>query len=143
MPNEASIRTSLQILKGKLDYQSRPTTFTTNIDAANPSGPSPGAITISVLGTDVDLSELNNPSLCRIQNLDATNFLEYGIWDPESSTFYPLGECLKGESYVLRLSRNIQEEFGTGTGTTGADTNRLRLKADTASVEALVECFEK
>ena len=93
-------------------------------------------------GTDVDFSELTIPGLCRLMNLDATNFIEFGIWDPEGGVFYPLGEIGPGKTYTIKLSRNLQEEFGTGTGTTGADTNRLRIKADTAACNVLVEAFE-
>ena len=140
MADEATIRCSLDINKPPLRYISRPTVFT--FDVAGTKGPVPGAIEASVLGTDVDFSELTTPALCRIMNLDGTNFVEFGIWDPEGITFYPLGEVLAGETYVLRLSRYLQEEYGTGTGTTGADTNRLRIKADTAAVQVLVEAFE-
>ena len=140
MADEASIRASLQIISGKLEYRSQPTVFTA--DVAGAKGPVPGALAASTAGTDVDFGELTTPNLCRIMNLDATNFIEYGIWDPEGSTFYPLGELLAGEFTVLRLSRNLQEEYGTGTGTTGANTNRLRLKADTAACNVLVEAFE-
>lgn len=140
MADEAQIRASLQITNDPLEYRSQPTAFTA--DVAGIKGPVPGAIEASVEGTDVDLSELVAPSLCRIMNLDATNFVEYGVWDPEGGTFYPLGEILPGETYVIRLSRNLQEEFGTGTGTTGAGTNRLRFKADTAPCNVLVEAFE-
>lgn len=140
MSNEATIRSSLSIVKGNLDYSSKPSTF--NADVAGTKGPCPGAFTATVAGTDCDFSQLTQPALCRIQNLDSTNYVTYGIWDPENSKFFPLGEVLAGETYVLRLSRDIQEEYMTGTGTTGANTNRLRFKADTASVEVLVEAFE-
>lgn len=145
MSGEAQIRSSLQITKKtgaveQINYQGKPTSF--NADVAGTKGPVPGAVTATVAGTDVDFSQLTTPTLCRLQNQDATNFVEYGVWDPEGNTFYPLGELLPGETYVLRLSRNLQQEFGTGTGTTGAETNRLRLKADTASVNVLVEAFE-
>lgn len=146
MADEAQVRSSLQITKKtssgltRLEYRSQPTVFTA--DVTGTKGPVPGALTVTVDGVDVDFSELTVPALCRLQNQDDTNFFEYGIWDPESSTFFPLGEVLAGETYTLRLSRNLQEEFQTGTGTTGADTNRLRLKADTASLNALVEAFE-
>lgn len=140
MANEAIIRTSLQITKGNLEYRSQPTLF--YADVAGTKGPVPGCIEVSTVGTNVDFGELTQPALCRIHNLDASNFVEYGVWDPEGSTFYPLGELLAGDTYVLRLSRNLQEEYGTGTGTTGADTNRLRFKADTAAVNVVVEAFE-
>lgn len=140
MADEAQVRSSLQIKKGAIDYSSKPTVF--NADVTGTDGPTPGAITATVEGTDVDLSQLTTPALCRIQNLDATNFVTVGVWDPENNTFFPVDEILAGETYVRRLSRDLQEEFQTGTGTIGADTNRLRIKADTASVNVLVEAFE-
>lgn len=140
MANEATVHSSLLIKKTNVDYQGRPSSFTALVTGAK--GPTPGAVSVSTAGTDIDFSELTQPALCRFQNLDATNFVEWGIWDPENTKFFPLGEILPGESYVIRLSRNIQEEFDTGTGTTGANTNRLRFKADTAAVDALVEAFE-
>ena len=140
MSDEATVRTSLQILKSPLDYRGQPTVF--HADVAGTKGPSPGAIAVSPAGTDVDLSELTTPALCRIQNLDDEHFVEFGIWDPEGNTFYPLGEILPGESYVLRLSRNLHQEFGTGTGTSGAGTNRLRLKAWSVALDVLVEAFD-
>lgn len=142
MANEAEIRSSLQIAKDNLEYRGQPTVFNANVTGTK--GPTPGAITVSTAGTDVDLSGLTTPGLCRIQNLEADsgNFVAYGIWDPEGGKFYPLGELLPGESYVLRLSRVIEEEYGTGGGTTGASTNRLRFKADTAALVVLVEAFE-
>lgn len=142
MADEASIRSSLQITKGEIEYRSNPTQFLADVTGSK--GPTPGAVTVTTAGTDIDFSELTTPALCRIQNQDSTNFVEYGIWDPEGNTFYSLGEILPGETYVLRLSRFLQEEFGTaaGTGTTGADTNRLRFKAQVASINVLVEAFE-
>ena len=147
MANEATVRSSLKILKtdsttGRvlLDASPKPTAFT--VDVAGTKGPVPGAVNVTTAGVNIDFSELTTPALCRIMNFDSTNFLEYGIWDPEGGTFYPLGEVGPGETYVIKLSRNLQEEFGTGTGTSGANTNRLRLKADTAAVEATVEAFE-
>ncbi len=123
-----------------LDYRSGMTSYTRTL--TNIKGPAPGAMTVSVAGTDVDFSELTIPSLCRLSNQDATNFFTAGIWDPEGSKFYPMLQIKPGESIVIPLSPDLQEELGTGTGTTGADTNRLRLKADTASVNALVEAFD-
>lgn len=145
MANEAQVRGSLQILKKSgtitlIDYGSKPTTFQATVTGTK--GPVPGAFTVTVLGTDVDFSELTTPGLCVFKNLDPTNFVTYGIWDPENSKFFPLGELLPGEVFPIRLSRDLQEEFQTGTGTTGADTNRLRFKADTVSLDVSVEAFE-
>lgn len=139
MADEAQIRSSLQIEVGKLEYQSKPTAFKADVSVAG--GPTPGTILCTTDGTDVSLSELTIPGLCRIQNLDNANFVEVGIWDGVS--YYPMMELLTGETFVFRLARDLGEEFGTGTGTTGAAINTLRIKADTASCEVLVEAFEK
>lgn len=145
MAGEATVRTSLQIRKASgsvvlLNYQSQPSAFLADVNGTK--GPTPGAVTVDNAGTDVDLSELTTPGFCRISNQSLTGYLEYGIWDPETLVFYPFGEVHPGESYVLRLSRNIQEEYiGTGTGTTGA-TNRIRFKGHEGSTTALIEVFE-
>jgi hypothetical protein len=146
MSNEARIQTSLNIQKSsgtiqQLDYRSSPNSY--QVDVTGAKGPTPGAMSASVAGTDVDFSQLTQPTLCLLHNQDGTNFVEYGVWDPEGSKFYPLGELGPGEVHVLKLSRNLQEEYGTGTGTTGANTNRLRLKADTAACNVFVGAFEK
>lgn len=144
MANEATIQTTLIIRKAtghitQIDYLSRPQTF--NVDVTGTKGPSPGAITVSTSGTDLDLSQLTTPGLCRISNQDATNYVEFGIYDASSTRFFPLGEIGPGESYVLKLSRNVGEEYYS---TTGTDTgNSIRFKANTAAVVVLVEAFEK
>lgn len=151
MADEAQIRSSMEIKKGKIDYRSLPSAFLANVTGTK--GPTPGAVTVTVFGTAIDLSELTTPGLCRIMNIDATNYVEYGIRDPETETFYPFGEILPGESYILRLSRNLAfEYYGTGTGTgtgtgpdtgdVGAETNVLWFRANTASVNVVVEAFE-
>lgn len=143
MANEAIITTVLRIDKGNLHYQSQPGSFTANIDAAKPKGPVPGAIAVATAGTDISLSQLDTPGLVHLRNLDDTNFVEWGIRIPATSKFVPIGELLPGESFVLRLSRNLLEEYtNTGTGTS-AQILFLHFKADTASVNVLIEAFEK
>lgn len=135
---DATIRASLTIDKGNISYQSKPTQFTASI--ATGKGPAPGAFAVSTAGTDVDLSELTQPGLYRIQNLDATNFVTLGIWDGVS--FFPIHEILAGETYVGRFSRNLGEEEGsTGTGTIDSG-NTLRIKADTAECNVVLEAFD-
>lgn len=140
MANEATVRSSLQIQVGEIDYSSRPTTFKATVTGQK--GPVPGAFTAALTGTNLDLSELTTPGLCRLQNLDDENFVTYGAYDPETEKFYPMGELLPGETFVTRLSRNLGWEYGTGTGTTGAETNVIQFRADTAPVDVLVEAFE-
>ena len=133
MSNEAQIRSSLQISKGNLRYNSQPTAFRADVTGTN--GPTPGAIAVATAGTNVDLSALTTPGLCRLMNLDATNYVTWGIYD--GVYFFPLGEILPGETYVIRLSRILGSESpGTATG------NRLRLVANTAACKVAVEAFE-
>lgn len=144
MANEATILSSLQIVKNNLNYRSSPTAFRATVTGEK--GPVPGAISVSPYGTNIDLSQLDNPSLCRVYNLSTTTIVTYGINDPELGIFFPFGEILPGESYVLRLSRFLQEETGTGsaTGTTTAETNRLRFRAEGVSdVNVVIEAFER
>lgn len=153
MADEARIISSLQIQKRAtdgtiiLDYLSRPGAFTA--DVAGTKGPVPGAIKVSRNGTTVTFSELTTPGLCRLMNLDSTYMVEWGVWNPQNTEFYPVGEILPGESYVFRLSRNLREEYtspGTGTGTGAAGSAEFRLKAEwaagTGGVNVAIEAFE-
>ena len=149
MADEATIRSSITILKRdangviQLQYVSQPQAFTADVSGAK--GPTPGSITATVAGTDIDLSELTTPGLCRIMNQDADNYVEVGIYDPELNLFYPLMELLPGESYPLRLSRLLGHQTGgtiTGTGTLTAKTNRLRIRGNSNNCNVLVEAFE-
>lgn len=139
MSNEATIQSSLIIRSGKLDYRSQPGSFQADVSTAK--GPTPGAITVSTAGTDVDLSELANPSLVRVMNLDNANYVEWGVHD--GTTFHPVGEMLPGESYVFRFSRNLgEEETVAGTGTT-AVIHAFHMRANAAACVCLVEAFEQ
>lgn len=125
-----------------LQYTSLPAAFLADMTGAK--GPVPGAFTAATTGTDVDLSELTTPGVCIIKNFDDTNYVTYGMWDPESNLFYPLGEVQPGEAWPLRLSRFISQEYGTGTGTgtAGPSTNKLRIIANAAACNVSVEAFE-
>lgn len=139
MANEAQVRVSLQIRKGLMAYQSSPTSF--NADVAGSKGRTPGTITVGTNATNVDLSQLTTPGLVWLQNLDASNYVEWGVHD--GLLFHPLGEILPGECYVLRLSRNLgEEEQATGTGTTGV-VNSLCLRANGAACRVTVDAFER
>jgi hypothetical protein len=153
MANEARVTASLQIRKTSggitlIDYRSNPTTFQVDVDGV--MGPTPGAMNISRNGTTISFSQLVAPGLCVLRNIDPDYFVEYGIWNPASLEFYPLGEILPGETYVLRFSRNLREEYtspGTGTGTGAEGSSEFRMKAQWASgaagVDVSVEAFER
>lgn len=140
MSDEAQVRSSLQIRNSTSTflYQSQPTFFNADVSVIN--GPTPGMLTVPIDGIAVDLSQLTTPGLCRIQNTDITNFVTVGVYD--GASFYPLLDLLPGETYVIRLSRYLNQEFvGTGTGTS-SDANQLMIFADTASCNVLVEAFD-
>lgn len=142
MANEATVMSALRIVKDEVQYQSLPQSY--NADVSVGRGPTPGLVLATVGGTLVDLSLLTQPGLCWIQNIDSTNWVELGMLDPVTQKFYPMIELLPGEFTTVRLARNIQEEYdtGTGTGTTGVGVNRLMVRANAQSCRVRIECFE-
>ena len=138
MADEATIRVSMSILNGNLNYRSYPTDF--QADVTGKKGPVPGAITAAVLGTSVSFAELTTPAWCRIANLDATNYVTVGILDPDGD-FYPFLEVLPGEFQVIRLSRSFGQSWGVGTATSDSGCT-LHIQANTAPCIVLVEAFE-
>lgn len=123
MANEITVNSSLAVKKGNMDFQSRPTQI--KEDQTGTGGPTPGVLSISTSGVSVSLSELTTAGYVLMQNLGATNFVEFGTYP--SSTFSPLGELLPGKQCVLRLSRNLAT---------------LRLEADTAACDVAIYAFE-
>lgn len=143
MANEATVSVGLSIVQtsGTVRQINKRYSHGFLADVTLTEGPSPGYVLATVDGTDVDLSDLTTPGLCWVKNMDDTNFVSVGIWEPDTSHFYPLLELLPGEEYVVRLSRYVTEQFeGTGTGTPTPNAT-LRLKANTASVPCSVEAF--
>lgn len=140
MANEATVRASLTVRAGQVTYQNPTTTY--RADMAAPNGPTPGSVTCGVMGTDINLAQLVEPGLCHLKNLDAVNYVEVGIWDPAGGTFTPFLELLPGEFVVVRLTRNLGEQYASGAGT-DAPTRFLRIMANTAPCKVLVEAFER
>jgi hypothetical protein len=146
MASEANIRISLGVRSGNVQYQNARTAF--RADMGTPKGPTPGVVTCSTNGTDIDLSQLVEPGLCLLENLDDTNFVEVGIYDPnggpgDEGLFVPMIELLPGELYVVRLTRNLGEAYPSGSPGTDAPTRRLRVKANTSPCDVGVYAFER
>lgn len=140
MANEVTVTSSLQVRSGNLSYRSQPQQFRADLVLA--TGPAPGSFLATYDGVDVDLSQLATPSFYRIQNLDATNYVDVGIYDPVNSIFHPLHEVGPGETYVGKLSRNLGQMFTTpGTGTSGT-SGALHVKAQTVDCTIIVEAFD-
>jgi len=151
MSNEAQIRSSLQIRIVdpttnvlQMQYTSNPAQFQGNVSVAK--GPSPGLVSVTPNGTDVDLSKLTEPGYVRMMNQDATAYVDVGLYVLATGIFFPLFEIKPGESYIYRFSRNLFEEVvGSTTGTAaGTPFASLRLRATTnhSAVNVLVEAFE-
>lgn len=146
MASEAQVRTSLTIRKlstdGSVVLIDRRYSHGYSADVTGTKGPSPGSLTIPTGGKRVYF-DLTTPGLCVFKNLDGTNYVTVGVLDPDTNRFYPFLELLPGEEYVVRLSRDLAEEYiGTGTGTTSPG-NPLFMKANTADVVVSVDAFEK
>lgn len=159
MSNEARITSGLQLtgpLSQKFNTQYN---FQADIHAAG--GPAPGEFLATKLGKDVDLSAFTQPGWALLYNLgvDAagndlsgtagqqytwTNYVEYGLFDHTTSQFYPLGELLPGEGVPIRLSRFLNTEIGTGSGTgKGVNSVTFRFKAIGTASKVIVLIFER
>ena len=140
--NEATLRIYLQIRKNNIDYRSYPQAYSANVAGNN--GPTPGSVLISTSVTDINLSQLVTPGLCRIQNMDTVNFVEWGTHNLVTNVFSPLGEILPGESYVIRLSRFLGKSLpiGSGTGTISGSNIKFAMKADYAPCICKIEAFD-
>lgn len=132
MANEATVSCTLKITVGQLNYQANPAQFSANVTTNPNGGPTPGVVAIALSpGTNISLAGLTNQGgLCRVQNLDPTNYVTLGKWD--GTTFHPYQELLPGESFPLRLSRSIL-----------SGSEFLRGQANTAPVKVLVEAFDQ
>ncbi len=144
MADEYDVRISLEVRKPPLRYQSYPTQFFADMEGDGE--PVPGIVQVNDQeGTHIDLSVNSRTiGIALFENHGPGEYVEYGIYDPELLIYYPLGEILPGERFVLRLSRNVQTQYGpTGTGTTGhAVENRLWMLSHGGDSLVLFDCFE-
>lgn len=147
MADEIKARSRLQIFKtdasGEIVLKDWGLGVDFTADMDGNFGPAPGAMVATTEGADVDLSAFTTPGFVFVKNDDDTNYVEVGVFDPETNVFYPFLELGPGEGFPLKLSRNFGEEYaGTGTGTS-APTNTLRVKANAAPCNVFIGCFER
>lgn len=154
MASEARVTSNLTVLKrsgsiSRIEHRGQgPSAFVA--DVTGTKGPLPGAVTVTGDGVSVSFTGLTTPSLCEIHNQASSGFVTVGLWEPDTSFFYPFADVHAGEKYTLRLSRFLGQQFqNTGTGTPTANVT-LRLKAfqesgaeATSSVSVYVGAFEK
>ena len=142
MANEIRVTSSLTIRKTSgttvILNKGYSSSFQGNMSGAK--GPVPGALTIPTTPEVVNFGELTTPGWCWLENLDATNYVEWGAYDPDTATFYPIGKISPGCRYPIELAPVMGQDV-SGTGTTG-DTFSFAMRADTAAVAVSVEAFE-
>lgn len=141
MADEASVTWSLTVRKNNLSERDN---GSFRVDVTGQLGPLPGAMSVPLTGRIVDFSGfITEPGLCVIKNIGETYAFNVGIYDPQTNVFYPLSEVGPGESYPLKLSRDLLEQYNdTGTGTTGPE-NKLMIKGIGGEAQGYVGAFER
>lgn len=149
MSREARVQGGMSIRKTTsgvtvIDHKPAYNSFTADIDAAN--GPAPGAVTVGPNGTNINFAQLAEPGWVEIFNMDSAQTIQFGLWDPNTTTFYPLGELEPGHGTTLKLSRNFGERHdeGVGTGTTDGTAVKLRFySGGSASAVVYIGAFDR
>jgi len=142
MAREITINCQLRVSKGNLQWPGLGiTTFQPTLYGS--IGPIPGAFTVSLGGTDINLSNLNTlGGVGQIINYDTVNTVTYGIKDGTTQKFYPLHDVLPGESYVFRISQYLHEIYPTsGTGSS-VPLDTWHIKAHVAPCEVFIGVFD-
>lgn len=144
MANEIQVRISVTVRKGNLQYTNQKSAYSKTMTGTK--GMSPGLLTIPTGGKVVLFNELFEPGQCVITNIDdkdSTKYVQWGMYDPDTSRFYPVGELGPGEVDKITLSRDFREEWiGTGTGTSGP-SSYFFMKAFGGDVPVTVEACER
>lgn len=119
MANEITVQSSIRVANGNLsdqfDIGSKSYTQTAV------GGPTPGYVTIGTTEEELALAELSTKGWCVMQNLDATNYVQWGF----SAGVYG-GRMRAGET----------------AGPFRLDGTSLFLKANTAACKVLVKAYE-
>ena len=120
MADEIRISASMSVEDGNLSFSQN--YGTKNYDQAAVGGPTPGMLEIGTVEESEAFSELTTPGWVTIQNLDDTNFVQWGF----SAGVYG-GKLLAGET---------AGPFRLNASTT------LFLKADTAACRVVINALE-
>lgn len=145
MANEASVRINLRVLKrsGGEELINDRYSVGYRVDVDGTAGPTPGSVAVPEVGVNVDLSELTTPGLCYLHN-QGEFLLLWGVMDPESARFYPLGKIQPGHGVFLGQLYDFIGDFeieATGTGSF-VSPFYLHLKAVGGAGRAMVGVYE-
>lgn len=121
MADEIRIAASMSVDNGNLSFSQN--YGTKSYDQTNVGGPSPGMKEIGITEETESFSELTTPGWCTIQNLDSTNFVEWGF-----STGVYGGKLMAGET--------------AGPFRINSASTTLYLKADTAACRVVINALE-
>lgn len=118
MANEIRLTQSIQVVNGNLSD-----TFSVvkTADQAAVGGPTPGYVTVGTTEEEFALGELSAKGFVMMQNLDATNYVQWGF-----STGVYGGRMKAGEA----------------AGPFRLDATSLFLKANTAACKVLIKAYE-
>ena len=120
MANEIRISASISVDNGNLSFAQN--YGTKSYDQTAVGGPSPGMVEIGTTEESQAFSELTAPGWVTLQNLDTTNFVEWGF-----STGVYGGKLMPGDS---------AGPFRLNSSTT------LFLRADTAACRVIINALE-
>lgn len=119
MANEITISARLKVVNGSLSFERNLSSM--SIDQAAVGGPTPGYMTIGTSEESTMMSELGTLGWLFMQNLDTTNYVEWGF-----STGVYGGKMEPGEPALFRLK----------------PSTTLYLKANTAACKCVVYALE-
>jgi hypothetical protein len=119
MANEITVQNSLRVLNGNLNFVHAPPAL--SVTQTGVGGPTPGYVTIGTSEESIAFGELSTLGWLIMQNLDATNYVEWGF-----ATGVYGGRMRAGETAQFRLN----------PGST------LYLKANTAACKVVVYALE-
>ena len=119
MSDEIKVQIQVTCRNGNLRYSFAP--GQKSINQAAVGGPTPGYVTIGTTEETVTFGELGTAGWLMMQNLDPTNYVQ---WGPATGVY--VGRMEAGEPAAFRIE----------PGTT------LYMKANTAACKVLVECLE-
>jgi hypothetical protein len=121
MSDEITVSASIRVRNGNLRADINPGSL--QIDQAVARGPAPGSVNVGTSEEVISFAELATLGLILIQNLDGTNFVDFG---PESSgAMVAAVRILAGEVALFRLVPGVT----------------YRAKADTAACNVVFSAF--
>lgn len=98
MANEIRISASLNVTNGNFSFQHL---VNASVDQATAGGGNPGTVDIGTSEEDIDFGDITTEGYAVIQNLDATNYVQFG---PKSGgSMVACGRLKAGEVAILRL----------------------------------------